>query len=105
MQTTQMTKMETASEVNTDTQPVLSATAAHLESLRTEAITLAVTDSSFREGLLRAPHEALSALIKSNSEGRYTLSKGVEVIALEDSPKLVNIVIPSLPGAVRPRHA
>lgn len=95
MQTTQMTKMGAAPEVNTEVQPALSATAAHLESLRTEAITLAVTDSSFREALLRAPHEALSALIRSNSEGSYTLSKGVEVITLEDSPKLIHIVIPS----------
>jgi hypothetical protein len=95
MQTTQMTKIGAVSGVNTEAPPVLSATAAHLESLRTEALTLAVTDSSFREALIREPRETLSALIGSNSEGSYTLSKGVEVIALEDSPTLINIVIPS----------
>jgi hypothetical protein len=95
MLTTQTNSSAAVQGATTDAQPVLSATEQHLESLRHEAIALAATDSAFREALLRAPHEALSGLVQSNSDGIYTLSKGVEVIALENTSTTMNIVVPS----------
>jgi len=80
--------------------PLLPLPPEQIEEVRATAQVLAAADPAFREALLKNPGEALGALIAANSNGRYELQRGLQIVAHEASDGVVTLVIPSPDKAV-----
>jgi hypothetical protein len=76
--------------------PVQVVVAEHLEELRATMQDMAADDAQLRGSLLRDPKGTVAELVRLNSSGLYEMSESLEVTVLQDSEKVVNIVIPSL---------
>jgi hypothetical protein len=70
--------------------------AGQLEELRTTVQNIAAEDAQLRAALLNDSKGTVSELVRLNTEGVYEVSDSLNVIVLEDSDKVLNIVIPSI---------